>query len=699
MSLRWCCQSADVQERQLTKNRACFLPCTSSDLVWSYSRSQAFYSNNFNTSPSFVAETRWRGPHADLDEEDDEQVGEDDDEEYLEEYLDSDGEQEAQRVNPSEHDVRTGEDDLMFSAPPWSDDSQYLTSRRPSGADRAPKSFERRTSDSAKLTPTANEATPLLLQNKRNSRSSVSRRRKSSNATIRPALQHPTGRSTFGQTLFNCVNALVGVGILSLPLALSYAGLPLGIALFVLAGLITNYTGKLLHKIMMHSDPRVGLTTYADIGQYAFGQKAKGAVTLLFVAELWAVSVALIVLFGDSVYALVHAKVNAYDATATIAAAAMPSLTQWPHWAFKLIGFLVVTPTCFVPLRFLSPISIVGIFTTLSLLVIVFVDGYTKESAPGSLHQPSPDALEFRPQWNKLPLAFGLIMSGFSSHPIIPSLVRDMRNPEQFPRMLNLAYLIATSLYLTMGVAGYLMFGRKVSDEITRDLAGVAEYPAILTRVAIGFIAMVSVSKFALALRPVQSTIEGLFFGRSDATIEQEVAVQDETLERPSERQGRSTARFLLHLAIPAAVLLTALALPQFADLMSFLGSVLAGLSCICGPVAAHLVVFGRQNKASVAFRRRPSQQYREDVSENAGSDARAKTMAGQHLQVATTGPELESAAHGTGSGLSTTPPSKALSVPRRMAEWGLVGIALVMAVLGTIWGFLPVAQSQATSL
>lgn len=107
-----------------------------------------------------------------------------------------------------------------------------------------------------------------------------------------------------------------------------------------------------------------------------------------------------------------------------------------------------------------------------------------------------------------MPLSFGLVMSGFSTHPIVPSLFKDMRNPNEFCKMLNWAYIAATIIYLSMGIIGYLMFGNAVSDEITRDLAHTKGYPALLNKVAIWLIIINPLSKFALAARPINATLE-----------------------------------------------------------------------------------------------------------------------------------------------------------------------------------------------
>ncbi len=170
------------------------------------------------------------------------------------------------------------------------------------------------------------------------------------------------GTSTFLQSWFNTLNALVGVGILALPLAFSYAGWIGGPLLFLLAGLVTNYTGKVLAEIMAKQPT---LRTYADIGSYAFGPRARIYISLLFCLELWAVCVALIILFADSVSAILP-------------------FASVPVSAYKAIGLAIILPTIFLPLNLLSPISVIGIVSTFTLFAVVLADGLVKKEAPGA---------------------------------------------------------------------------------------------------------------------------------------------------------------------------------------------------------------------------------------------------------------------------------------------------------------------------
>ena len=116
------------------------------------------------------------------------------------------------------------------------------------------------------------------------------------------------GQSTLPQTIFNSTNVLIGVGILSLPMAMKYAGWIPGTIFLALAALVTAYTARLLGKCMQTDQ---SLVTYADLAYIAFGQRIRIGVSVLFCLELWASGVALIILFADTLDLLIPGLGNA----------------------------------------------------------------------------------------------------------------------------------------------------------------------------------------------------------------------------------------------------------------------------------------------------------------------------------------------------------------------------------------------------
>ena len=145
------------------------------------------------------------------------------------------------------------------------------------------------------------------------------------------------GQSTLPQTIVNSVNVLVGVGLLSLPLGIYYAGWLVGLGFLLFSALITRYTASLLSKCL---DTDESLITFADLAYASFGSRARIITSILFTFELIAACVALVVLFADSLDMLIPGW----------------GLVEW-----KIFCAVMMVPLFFVPFRLLSYSSLFGI--------------------------------------------------------------------------------------------------------------------------------------------------------------------------------------------------------------------------------------------------------------------------------------------------------------------------------------------------
>ncbi len=139
-----------------------------------------------------------------------------------------------------------------------------------------------------------------------------------------------------------------------------------------------------------------------------------------FCVELFALSTAWIVIFGDSLHSV---------------------LPQFSADIYKVVGFFVVLPTTLLPLRLLSIPSLLSLISSFAIIVILLIDGFSKTTAPGSILHPTETSL--LPDLNNANVlgGLGLLIAGFGGHAIIPSLAIDMRHPEKFNRVVNVAYV------------------------------------------------------------------------------------------------------------------------------------------------------------------------------------------------------------------------------------------------------------------
>ncbi|KAK9454733.1 transmembrane amino acid transporter protein-domain-containing protein [Dipodascopsis uninucleata] len=352
------------------------------------------------------------------------------------------------------------------------------------------------------------------------------------------------GNSTAPQTMLNSVNVLIGIGLLALPLALSYAGWVFGCVFLVIAACVTLYTAKVLARCL-DLDPN--LQTYADIAYAAFGSSARLLTSILFSLELLGSCVALVVLFADALDSMTGGSI--------------------PNIILKLIAFAVLTPLSFMPLSFLSFTSFLGIVSTLSIVIVVFIDGIVKRTQPGSLWQPMETSL-FPTNWMALPLSFGLLMAPWCGHSVFPNIYRDMRHPYKFSYCLNVSYSFTFVIDATMAILGFLMFGNAVSNEVTGTVLKTKGYPPVLNLVITVCIAIVPISKTPLNARPIITTIESLL-GRC----------------------GQFT-KFMIRVGVNAAMVFIAIIFPSFDRIMALVGSALGFTICVILPLACYLKLF-----------------------------------------------------------------------------------------------------------
>ncbi|GAA5897381.1 hypothetical protein JCM5296_004148 [Sporobolomyces johnsonii] len=698
---------------------------SSLDLVFSYTRSAAFFGENLPSGPSFVDSDRYRRPGFPQDEEnsftgaegegDDSTVGRGESDWGRTTDADTEGittsEGEGDGEGWSGDDLAGGDDTLLVGGrwdreqlprnavvrPPPPPIPRQMHVRHESSADsigvpspQAVRSFFRDRSPPPHPPPGSSptsapfrsgwtgspstERTPLLTPSysppdsvpfprrtaevtaalashaKRTSpvnaaeEGRTTQRRPStfSREAWKAAIEEHRGESTYGQTLFNCVNVLVGVGLLADPLAFADAGWVLGTLLLLFCALVTNYTAKMLASLM-RLDPSTH--TYADVLIRAFGPRTRRWIYALFVLELGTFSVAAIELFADSMSSL------------------FPTLSST---AFKIMSYAILLPTTFLPLRLLSLTSLLGILAFIVLLAVVIADGSIKRTAPGSLWDTMDTSVG--PRWGRLPISFGLFMSGFSGHAVVPSLYRDMKNPRHFNSMINLAYVIAFSVSLVFGVLGYLMFGNDVSSEITRDLAATKGYPVALTKLAVWMVAINPLVKYAIANKPLVHTFEHLIglhpaptlpssppppgSSSSDSALTTTSSFSHPSPAPPPTPDPQRTQRiryFVLRPLLSLAFVACAIAIPEFDRVLAFLGSASAFVICCVGPIGAYLVLGRRKGPGEGKVGR-------------GGEDERERRRMQDEL----------------------------LEGWERAVCWLLLGTSIAMAVVGTVWSFLP---------
>ncbi|CAN1321538.1 Amino acid transporter AVT1J [Linum perenne] len=259
---------------------------------------------------------------------------------------------------------------------------------------------------------------------------------------------NPKGTS-FLRTCFNGINALSGVGILSIPFALSHGGW-LSLAILLLVASLCFYTALLLRRCM---DTDTHIRTYPDIGYRAFGPMGRTLVSVFLYLELYLVAVEFLILEGDNLDKLFpNTSFRVFG-----------GVKLGGKEAFVLLSGLVILPTTWVrSLGIMAYVSVGGVVASIVLVVCVFWVG----AFDGVGFHENGQIL----RWEGLPTSISLFTFCYCGHAVFPTLCTSMKNKTQFPKVLLVCFVVATFTYGSMAVMGYLMFGDHLNSQVTLNL-------------------------------------------------------------------------------------------------------------------------------------------------------------------------------------------------------------------------------------
>lgn len=379
--------------------------------------------------------------------------------------------------------------------------------------------------------------------------------RKSSRSSFGSGLAGYQNNSTAPQTIFNAVNTLMGIAMLSLSFGFRLAGWVLGTFLLIVSAWTTAKTAKILGSVMKKHQQ---VATYGDIAYLYGGKRFQALATSIFLVDIVSAAVLLVLLFSDS-FTLLFPQVSATS--------------------FKIfvVGFTFVLS--FLPLSIISLASLTGILCTFAILVLVTVCGFLSSESPGSLLSPAPTYL-WPKSFSHLLLSFGVFMAPWGGHPVFPELYRDMRHPRKYAHCCNVTFLTTFNFDYLFAVVGFLMYGGECKDTLTKNIMVNENYPSWVNPLLCTFLGVLPLSKLALIIRPIVSVYENHFHMNDQVVI---------TYKNGRRVVPMTFQKFAARVAFAIFHLVMSLVFTSFGKIIAFIGSAICFTICVTFPLMFHL--------------------------------------------------------------------------------------------------------------
>uniref|UniRef100_A0A8C1R3C4 Solute carrier family 38 member 3a n=1 Tax=Cyprinus carpio TaxID=7962 RepID=A0A8C1R3C4_CYPCA len=336
------------------------------------------------------------------------------------------------------------------------------------------------------------------------------------------------GKTSFGMSVFNLGNAIMGSGILGLAYAMANTGIVLFVILLTVIAGLSAYSIHLLLK----SSGVVGIRAYEQLGFRAFGTPGKMAAGIAITLQ----------------------NIGAMSSYLYIVKYEFPLVIQAflkvdnPSGEWYLNGnYLVVIVSCSVilPLALMKQLGYLGyIYEYLDLLIIqslvslqviykkfqvkcpfaefshnntvTSVNTSVAANAGGVQMTPGGDPACIPRLFNlnsQTAYTVPILAFAFVCHPEVLPIYTELRNPTKtkMQHVSNISIGVMYIMYLLAALFGYLTFVDKVEAELLHTYSRIDPYDTLILCVRVAVLTAVTLT-VPIVLFPVRRAIQQLFF-------------------------------------------------------------------------------------------------------------------------------------------------------------------------------------------
>ncbi|XP_047438668.1 sodium-coupled neutral amino acid transporter 3 isoform X2 [Mugil cephalus] len=337
------------------------------------------------------------------------------------------------------------------------------------------------------------------------------------------------GKTSFGMSVFNLGNAIMGSGILGLAYAMANTGILLFLFLLTAVAALSCYSIHLLLK----ASGIVGIRAYEQLGYRAFGTPGKMAAGIAITLQNIGAMSSYLYIVKSELPLVIQAFTKAD-----------PNSDLWYLNGNYLV--VMVSASMILPLALMKQLGYLGYTSGFSLSCMVFfltAVTYKKFQIPcpfeefsansTASHHISNTSSHFHDYNSGLvhedddshcaPRMFTInsqtaytipiLAFAFVCHPEVLPIYTELRNPTQkrMQKVSNISILVMYTMYFLAALFGYLTFYDKVEPELLHTYSRIDPYDTLILCVRVAVLTAVTLT-VPIVLFPVRRAIQQMLF-------------------------------------------------------------------------------------------------------------------------------------------------------------------------------------------
>ncbi|XP_040015071.1 sodium-coupled neutral amino acid transporter 3-like isoform X2 [Xiphias gladius] len=338
------------------------------------------------------------------------------------------------------------------------------------------------------------------------------------------------GKTSFGMSVFNLGNAIMGSGILGLAYAMANTGILLFLFLLTAVAALSSYSIHLLLK----SSGIVGIRAYEQLGYRAFGTPGKMAAGIAITLQnIGAMSSYLYIVKSELplvIQAFLKADPNSdlwylngnylvimVSASIILPLALMKQLGYLGYTSGFSLSCMVFFLTAVIYKKFQIPCpfeeySANSTAAHLSMNVSSHDHEYTNGLAPTDDDDPHCSARMFTIN-SQTAYTIPILAFAFVCHPEVLPIYTELRNAtkKKMQKVSNISIFVMYSMYFLAALFGYLTFYDNVEPELLHTYSRIDPYDTLILCVRVAVLTAVTLT-VPIVLFPVRRAIQQMLF-------------------------------------------------------------------------------------------------------------------------------------------------------------------------------------------